>query len=52
MKQILYDMCLLTLVRWLFQRAFKFEPPDQDLGRKGSPQPIIERKLKCVSKGL
>ena len=27
MKPILYDMGLLTLVRWLLQRAFKFEPP-------------------------
>ena len=26
MKQVLYDMGLLTLVRWLLQRAFKFEP--------------------------
>ena len=27
MKLILYDMGLLTLVRWLLQRAFRFEPP-------------------------
>ena len=27
MKQILYDMGPLTLVRWLLQRALKFEPP-------------------------
>ena len=27
MKQILYDMGLLALVRWLLQRAFKFESP-------------------------
>ena len=27
MKQILYDMGFLTLVRWLLSRAFKFEPP-------------------------
>ena len=27
MKRILYAMGLLTLVRWLLQRAFKFEPP-------------------------
>ena len=27
LKRILYDMDLLTLVRWLLQRAFKFEPP-------------------------
>ena len=27
MKRILYDMGHLTLVRWLLQRAFKFEPP-------------------------
>ena len=26
MKRILYDMGLLALVRWLLQRAFKFEP--------------------------
>ena len=26
-KRILYDMGLLALVRWLLQRAFKFEPP-------------------------
>ena len=26
MKRILYDMGLLTLVGWLLQRAFKFEP--------------------------
>ena len=26
MKRILYDMGLLTLVRWLLQRYFKFEP--------------------------
>ena len=25
LKRILYDMGLLTLVRWLLQRAFKFE---------------------------
>ena len=27
MKRILYDMGLLALVRWLLQRAFKFEQP-------------------------
>ena len=27
MKRILYDMGLLTHVRWLLQRAFNFEPP-------------------------
>ena len=27
MKRILYNMGLMTLVRWLLQRAFKFEPP-------------------------
>ena len=26
MKQILYDMGPLTLVRWLLQKALKFEP--------------------------
>ena len=35
MKQILYDMGPLTLVRWLLQRALKFEPP---FGPRSRPQ--------------
>ena len=46
-KRILYDMALLTLVRWLLQRAFKSEPPF-------GPGSVLKRvpptqKLKSVS---
>ena len=50
MKQILYDMGLLTLVRWLLQRAFKFEPlfrPGSELKRV----PTIQ-KLKKINVSL
>ena len=54
MKRILYDMGLLTLVRWLLQRAFKFDPAfglGSELKRvPGSPHPKIEKKNKCVLK--
>ena len=36
MKQILYDMGLLTLVSWLLQRAFKFAPPCPNLLKTNS----------------
>ena len=46
MKQILYDMGLLTLVRWLLQRAFKFEPPfgPRSKLKRVPPHPKIEKK--------
>ena len=52
MKQILYDMGLLILVRWLLQRVLSLShPSDQDLSWKGSPHPKIE-KNRCVLKWL
>ena len=47
MKQILYDMGPLTLVRWLLQRALKFEPPFEPRSKLKRGAPKIE-KNKCV----
>ena len=45
MKQILYDMGLLTHVRWFLQRAFKFEPPYRPASEvKGSSHTKIKEK--------
>ena len=43
MKRILYDMCPLTLVRWLLQRACKFKPPfGKGSKLKKVPPPKVE----------
>ena len=52
MKQILYDMGLLALVRWLFQRAFKFEPPFRPGSELKRAPPPKNWKTKCVLKWL
>ena len=44
MKRIMYEIGLLTLVRWLLQRAFKFEPPfGPGFELKRVPHPKIEK---------
>ena len=51
MKQILYDMGLLTHVRWLLKRGLKFEPPfGQGSELKGVPPHRKILKNKCVIK--
>ena len=48
MKQILCDMGLQILVRWLLQKAFKFEPPfrpGSELKRVPPPKKIEEKKV-------
>ena len=53
MKRILYDMGVLTLVRWLLQRIFKFEPPfgPGSKLKRVPPHQKIE-KNNCVLKEL
>ena len=44
-ERIFHDMGPLTLVRMLFQRAFKFEPPLGPVSElKRVPHPKIEKK--------
>ena len=53
MKRILYDMGPLTLVRWLLQRALKFEPPFGPRSKlKRVPPTKKMGKNKCALKWL
>ena len=53
MKRNLYDIGVLTPVRWLLQRAFKFEPPfGPGSELKRAPPPKNWTKNKCVLKWL
>ena len=46
MKRNLYDMGHLTLVRWLLQRAFKFEPPFRPGSKLKRVPPTPHPKIK------